>query len=493
MSSVSSLRKFFTHYSHFFLGSAGSLILGFISFPILTRVLTREEYGIVGLVTTTMFLAVSFAKAGLSDGIIRFYKEYSDSEERRTIFSSTIIFRGLIFSAIVFVLYISIFPLVYGYMKISGTYLVCFMIMSVYLLIRPLNIIVLNVLRITDRTIFYNIVGLVGRAASIILSLSLLLYVIGKFYGYFVGLVISEFIVSATLFYWFFKHYRVSLSQVSKALSVKLIKFGFPLLISELSYLLLTYIDRYMIVAYHGEDALGLYSVGYNLASYLSDMMMFSLGSAVIPIYVMIYDKEGRAKTEEFLAKCMKYITIVVIPVFVGYTVISEDLFVTLASQKYASAAGFSPIILLGSLFLGMNNIFDAGLYLKKQSRLILLIMVIALVINVILNMLLLPKYGVWGASIATLVACIASSALTIALGFRHIMVRVDFKTAAYYGVLSLVMYLVVSRIDIMPVWLDLIVKVAAGAFIIIPGVLLREKEIVEKLKARNPLKTTRQ
>jgi len=475
------------------MGSAMSLVLGFISFPILTRVLTREEYGIVGLISTTMFLAVSFAKAGLSDGIIRFYREYSDSEERLTIFSSTIIFRGLIFSAIVFILYISIFPLVYGHLNISGAYLVCFMIMSAYLLIRPLNIIILNVLRITDRTIFYNIVALVGRAASIVLSLSMLLYLIGKFYGYFVGLVISELVVSAILFYWFFKHYRIAVSQVSKVLSVKLIKFGLPLLISELSYLLLTYIDRYMIVAYHGEDALGLYSVGYNLAAYLSDMMMFSLGAAVIPIYVGIHEKEGREKTEEFLKKCMKYLLIAIIPVFVGYLIVSEDLFVTLASQKYASAAAFSPIILLGSLFLGLNNIFDAGLYLKKKSRLLLLIMLIALVINVILNILLLPKYGVWGAALATLAACMAASALTIALGFRHIFVRVDFKTAAYYGALSLVMYLAASRIDITPVWLDLLVKVAVGAFIIVPGVLLREKEIVEKLKAWNPLKTSRQ
>jgi len=71
------IRKLFSHFLHFFSGNALTVLLGLISFPILTRMLTREEYGILGLVSTTMLVLVALAKAGLSDGIIRYYKEYS--------------------------------------------------------------------------------------------------------------------------------------------------------------------------------------------------------------------------------------------------------------------------------------------------------------------------------------------------------------------------------------------------------------------------------
>lgn len=480
---MSSLRKFFLHYTHFLSGSSLTLLLGLISFPILTRILTHEEYGIMGLVNTTLFLAVALAKGGLSDGIIRFYKEYSESNDKLAVFSSTIIIRGLILSLLTALLYISIFPFISGYLNINARYVTIFIIMAVYLFVRPLNIIVLNMLRVTGKTIFYNSVNIIGKIMSIVLSLLFLIYLLKGLYGFFVGIILAEIIVSIILFSWFISNYKVLPNKVSGELAVKLIKFGTPLLITELSYLLLSYADRYMIVAYHGEEVLGLYSVGYNLASYLSNIIMFSLSYTVVPLYVDIYEKDGKEETEEFLQKCLYYLIIAIMPVFFGYLAISNDLFITLASVKYASAATFSPIILLGSLFLGINYIFNAGLYLKKKSMTLLAIMLSAVIINIILNIILLPQYGVMGAAIATLLACIATTITTILLSYRHIFVRVDIKAAIYYLILSCFMYFAVMQVDTGVVWLNLLSKIIAGVLIIAPGVLFREDEIRNKLK----------
>jgi O-antigen/teichoic acid export membrane protein len=466
-----------------------SLLLGLISFPILTRLLTTEEYGILGLVSTTMLLTVAVAKAGLSDGIVRFYKEYSDTPDRLTIFSSTVLLRGILLSIVTVIGYIVVFPIISKYLNINEKYLMPFMIMAIYLFVRPLNIIVLNILRINERTIFYNIINLIGKIISIVFSLFLLIYVIGDIYGYFIGVVIAEAVVALVLFYWFFSNYKITFSNVSGDLAKNLIKFGLPLLIAELSYLLLSYADRYMIVAYRGEGELGLYSVGYNLASYLSDMIMFSLSYAVIPIYVGIYEKEGREKTEEFLQRCMYYLLIAIIPMFFGYLAVSGDLFITLASKKYAAAAAFSPIILLGSLFLGMNNIFNAGLYLKKKSMSILLIMLSALIINIAINLIFIPAYGIMGAAIATLAACIALVALTVFLSYKYIIVRIDIRTIFYYLLLSGIMYLIVKQIETGTHWMNLIIKIIIGILIIIPCILIKEKEVRAKIKWILPIR----
>jgi len=488
---MSSVKKFFIHYSHFVTGSALSLLLGLISFPILTRVLTREEYGILGLVTTTMLLTVAMAKAGLSDGIIRFYKDYSAQAERRLVFSSTIAVRGIILSVSIVILYVIIFPLISRQLQISSKYLTCFLIMAAYLLVRPLNIIVLNLLRITDRTIFYNIVNLIGRVVAIVASLFLLLYLIGELYGYFIGIVFSELVVSVILFYWFFTNYKISFSNVSGELAKKLIKFGFPLLITEMSYLLLSYADRYMIVAFNGEDTLGLYSVGYNLASYISDMVMFPLSYAVIPIYVGIYEKEGKEKTEEFLKKCLHYLLIAIIPLCTGYIIVARDLFVTLASEKYVAASTFSPIILLGSLFLGINAILNAGLYLQKKSMSILAIMLSALVVNIIMNVLLLPVYGAFGAAIATLAACLVATAMTILLSFKYIRIQVNLRTLVFYLLVSAVMYFALNLVATPRVWVNLLVKISLGALMVSTVVLLTEKEVSAKIKGILPFRKT--
>ncbi|MCC6502890.1 MAG: oligosaccharide flippase family protein [Deltaproteobacteria bacterium] len=486
-----SLKKFVLHYSHFFTGSALSLMLGLVSFPIFTRILTREEYGIVGLLATTMFLAVAVGKAGLSDGIVRFYSKYSETEEDLELFSSTVLFRGVVLSTVVALLYLSI---VFSIGVITGTemkYRECYLIMTAYLWIRPLNIIVLNILRVKGKTVFYNVLNLVGRASAIIGSLTLMLYVFRSFYGYFVGLVAAELIVGILLFAWFFSTHKFNLSKVSWPLTSQLLKFGAPLLITEFSYLLLTYADRYLIVMFKGAADLGVYSVGYNLASYISDMIMFSLSYAVIPIYVAIFDKEGKEKTEEFLSKCAHYILIAIIPVFFGYMAISKNLFLLLASEKYVSAASFSPVILLGSLIIGMNNIFNAGLYLKKKSKLILGIMLFTLAINVALNILLLPEYGVLGSAVATLVSAIISSVATVYYSFKHIVVRISLYDLLYYTAASAIMYSVVtlSLFDLPTLWAGLLLQIFAGALIMIPFFAFKERELVAKIRSMSFLK----
>ncbi len=175
---MSPLKKFFSHFSQFLTGNILSLLLGFITFPIFTRVLTKEQYGIMALISTTMLLSVAISKAGLSDSIIRFYKEHSKSAENITIFSSTVLIRGLILSILTATVYLILFqafkfPKI---LKIDDKYIICFIIMSAYLFIRPLNIIVYNFLRVNDRTKFMISLGLAERILSVALSLIFLLY-----------------------------------------------------------------------------------------------------------------------------------------------------------------------------------------------------------------------------------------------------------------------------------------------------------------------------
>jgi O-antigen/teichoic acid export membrane protein len=460
------------------------MLLGFVTFPILTRLLTTEEYGIMGLVSSTMFFAVALAKGGLADGLNRLYEEFSKTAEKLTIFSSTIVVRGLALSLITVVLYLTIFPHINNFLNIKDEYVVYFMIMAVSLFLRPLNIIVYGVLRVTGRTIMFNIVTLTGKMISVSLSILLLIYVIGRFYGYFVGIIIGDAAVSVILFYWFFSNYKVNLKKASGRLALDLDKFGIPLLFTELSYLLLSYVDRYMIIAYKGADVLAIYSAGYTLASYISEILMFSLTYAIVPIYIDIYANKGKEETEFFLKKSVDYLLIAIIPICFGYLAVSDDLFIALASDKYATAAVFSPLILVGSLFLGMNNILNAGLYLQKKSRTILAIMLSAVILNIVLNLILLPRYSIMGATMARLAACLFSTILTVSLSYKYISIVPGIRNILYYVMLSSVMYVIVNQIETTTAWINLVLKMIAGVLIIASGVLLREKEIRTKINA---------
>jgi len=477
------LNKLFKQFSHFFTGILLGQLFGLITFPILTRILTKEQYGILGLVTTTMLVAVAVAKAGLSDGVVRFYKEYSKLPEKRTVFSSTVFIRGVTLSGLTVFVYVLMFPIISKYLKINDKYIICFMIMAVYLFMRPLNIIVLYFLRVTDKTIFLNAIQLVDKMISVALSLFLLVFVVHDLYGYFIGLVLSEFIISIILFQWFLKRYKIVPAKISKELNLKILKFGIPLLFSELSFLLMSYADRYIIVALYGETVLGLYSVGYNLAMYIGNIIMFSLSYAIVPIYVEIYEKDGKEKTEDFLKKSMHYLIIAVIPMCLGYFAISKDLFITLASEKYSTASKFSPIILIGSFFWAMNSILNAGLYLKKKTLVILIIMVGATVMNIGMNLILLPRFGIMGAAATALITFVSATIITAHISFRYINVGIEIRQVLYYLIISLLMYYIVIQISTSIIWVNLILKIITGIIIIMVGIIYKENGILKRVK----------
>jgi O-antigen/teichoic acid export membrane protein len=474
---MSPFRKFIKQFSHFFTGMILAQLFAFVTFPILTRVLTKEQYGILGLVTTTILFAVAVAKAGLSDGVIRFYKEYSGVREKLETFSSTILTRGIVFSFAASLCYVAVLWLVRPYLKLNDAYLLGFLIMAFYLFLRPLNIIVIYFLRVNDKTIFMNVLGVVERMCSVGLSLFLLLYVFKAFYGYFVGLVIVEVLLSVVLFYWFFRNFSVNPSKVSKELNLKLIKFGTPLLLTELSFLVVSYADRYLIVAYLGGEALGLYSVGYNLAMYIGNIVTFSLSYAIVPIYVEIYGVEGRKKTEEFLERSLRYLLMFIIPMWIGYVAISKDFFITLASEKYAMAARFSPLVLLAYFFLAVNTILNAGLYLKKKTFTLFIVSFSAIVLNISMNLILLKRFGIVSAAVTAAVSNMVLTILTVWNSRKFITVRIDLKTFFYYLGVSVVMYLVVRQVETSWAWVNLGLKLIIGAVIVMAGGVYKEYE----------------
>ena len=482
---MSEIKKFFIHYSHFFTGQTIATLFGFISFPVFTRILTQGEYGIMSLVATTIALLVALTKGGLSGGIVRYYAEYNTSQEQRDIFSSTIFFRGLIIACIAVLLYLLVLQFPPTLLGLNEEIVSYFMIMAVYVFIRPMNIIVLNLLQTSGKTILFNIVTILERGAPVFFSILLLLYVIGQFAGYFGGLVLGELTVSLVLFIWFFSTYKVNIKKVSYKLSLDLISFGLPLLLSEILYLLLSYLDRYLIFALKGEDALGVYSVGHNMAFYVSNILMVSLTSTIIPLYTSTYQNEGREKTEAFLSKAVHYMLILLIPTWFGYCALAEDIFIDFTSEKYASAAAFSPIILLGSFCFGMNSIFSAGLFLQKKTKQISAILCAGFVVNILTNLLLIPKYGVLGSAFASLLGYVVVMILTIIFSNRHIAITVSFTHILYYLGLSGGMFFILSQIEMESHWFNLIVKVVCGAAIITLGALYKEKEVLERLKEK--------
>jgi O-antigen/teichoic acid export membrane protein len=184
-----------------------------------------------------------------------------------------------------------------------------------------------------------------------------------------------------------------------------------------------------------------LYSAAYNLCQYVQAVVIVSVGQAIMPMYMRIWDQKGAKETSTFIARSLRSYVLLGIPVIGGLAAVGPELLPSLASTKYAGAASLIPWIIGGMVLDGTNSMVGAGLFLHRKTRHIMAIVLSCAALNVGLNLLLVPRIGIHGSAIATLISyAVAAAALAIA-GHHLLPVQMPWATLVRAGICSAIMY----------------------------------------------------
>jgi O-antigen/teichoic acid export membrane protein len=180
----------------------------------------------------------------------------------------------------------------------------------------------------------------------------------------------------------------------------------------------------------------------------------------------------------------------IIIPMWFGYMAISKDLLIALASEKYASAANLSPLILAGYFLLGLNVLLNAGLYLEKKTIVSFGISFSAVLFNICLNFLLLTRLNLMGAAISSFASSLLATVLTFLISSKYLTLKIEMKTLVYYVSVSCFMFIILRQIEMPGIWMNLGVKVMLGILITAVAILWMEKEIRDKIMSKKYLKS---
>src|SRR5581483_2392289 len=260
-------------------------------------------------------------------------------------------------------------------------------------------------LRIEQRTKVFNVLTVCTRATTLAAVCSLLPFIGRSARTYFTGTVVVETGLIVGLTVWLVsrgvlatKHFKLDLFRAA-------IVYGTPLVLYELAYAVLVSADRFLVRHYVGADALGFYSVAYGLANNVNEFLVAPLGLALIPIYMKIWNSDGTEKTSAFLTTAFNIFMLAGVGVLAAIAASGHSIVVFLASQKYAGADRLIPVILAGLLVYGANVFVAAGLLIHKRTMQMSWMLVIAAALNIGLNCLLLPRMGLMGGAVATLLS----------------------------------------------------------------------------------------
>jgi len=455
-------------------------LAGFITFPIWTRVFTEAEYGEMSLATATLGIIIVFSKFGLQRAALRFYSEFKENKYNLdiTYYYTTAFLSILIISftmAAIFGLVVEFYP---G--KLDAQYTEILRILSLLIISDALNDIFLMFLRAEQNVKLHSIIKIIGRYSRVCVTVLFVLVLKLGLLGFFVGWALVDALIAAILFMIFLKQGKIKFRNISISLFKESLSYGLPLIGFELSALLLNTGDRFLLQYFLGSAAVGIYSAAHNLTKYFVDFFSNPFRLAVMPFFMSIWEKKGKEETQHFLSSVIKLYFMIGVPIIFAVSFIGRDIIVLLASKKFEEGYIIMPFVITGFVIYKANFIYGAGLYLKKKTIILLIINFIAAVINIILNIIMIPGMKLYGAAISTLIAHLIEVVLVVSVSFRTVSFKFPLSTILKYVAISIIMVFVMLNIHT-PGSAQTFVRVIAGFLTYGTGILLLETEVRTK------------
>jgi O-antigen/teichoic acid export membrane protein len=423
-----------------------------------------------------VFFVSAIVKFGFPKSIIRFYSEFRAKNQvgvfYSTIFLSLVVITvgaALIIAGIVYFILRDLFD----YNTLKALYF-----LPIIIVVVCINDILANFLRAEERTKYYNFIRIVGRYLSFGVSIILVLYFAGGLGGYFLGEVIGGVAILLILFMPFRKKVNFTRKSFSLSIFVSCYKFGFPLVWSEFGHLLLNYVDRYFIQFILGAAAVGIYSAGYNLGTYVTEGIIYPITYAMTPIYMRLVFEKGEEETKAFLGNAFRYYMLIALPAAFGFMGVGKDVIVVLATDKYGGAGVIFPCIVLGQLIHYSTLILDVGLMIRKKTYIFSIVILLSVVLNVFFNVVLIPKYGILGAAVATLLSYLFYATVIVYYSFREFSFQIAWGSIILYLSASLAMLVVIKNIDLGEQITNLVSRIGIGAMVYFLLIFVFDKEI---------------
>ncbi len=389
------------------IGEISVKAFGLITLPIYTRVFSPEEFGVMGIVLTLSALLMTLLSLGSDAAYVRFFFEARTLDERQLITSTWIGFLACwgVGATLLFL------PLSHDLGRLATGQVGTGGLVAIGLLIAPIRLINLmlgQVLRNEFRATSYTVLNIAGLALSIAYIMIAIFVLEFGIAGVLIGMILGEVTIlpfrawsTRDMFAWRF----------SSKLLLRLLAFGLPIVPASLAYWVFTASDRVLLGNLASLEEVGLYGVAASLVS-LTTIAITALGQAWGPHAVLAYEV-SRTEAGRLFGRMMTYVLAAFGLLAVGITNFSYELVDAVAGDKFRGAADAVAPLALGVVAYATTQITSGGITLTRRTGFLALYAGIAAVVNVGLNVLLIPPFGLIGAAWAT-----AFTYLTLTLGY---------------------------------------------------------------------------
>jgi O-antigen/teichoic acid export membrane protein len=180
--------------------------------------------------------------------------------------------------------------------------------------------------------------------------------------------------------------------------------YGVPVALSLILSLALATTDRFMLAAFLNSASVGVYHAGYSLSNRTLDVLFIWLGAAGGPAAILALERGGMQELRRAAREQASLMILICLPAAAGLALVAKPLAELMVGEALrAGAARVTPWIALSGLFAGLTTYyFHTAFTLARRTRLLLVAMAIPAGANLILTLVLIPRFGLDGAMWAT-------------------------------------------------------------------------------------------
>lgn len=446
--------------------------IGFFLLPLYTSYLSPTDYGITGVVGSVVsFLSLLYILS-LNGSVTRFYYEYkSDEDKVKELWGTIMTF--IVLNSIVFS---SIFLIFHKYLLdpfAKGIAFYPYMFLGVITVtLSPSYSIFQATLQARQIGKKYGLNNLLFFIINLVLTI--VFVVVFKFKA--AGVLLAGAITNGIFFIYtlidFFPHIklRLNIKYMSESL-----RYSLPLLPHSLSGWIMTMLDRIFLNNMKTAATVGIYNIGFQFGNILN-IVTTAVNQAYVPWFFenMKEGEEGRNR----IIKFAEYSILIYGFAAMSISLFGKDILSFMVTSQFREGWVVIPFISFAYVFNGIYYFFVNPLfYNKKGTKYIPIGTFSSAVINSILNAVLIPPYGIIGASIASMISMVLSSVIMLFISAKIEYVEFNWRRIYTTTFIFFAFSLICFAGDYFNSTVFLLIKLAVVAVIIMIIYLLYKKE----------------
>ena len=427
------------------LGDLLSKAIAFVLLPVYTRYLSPRDYGTLEMLDLTVYLIGLFLAMGIPQAIMRFYYEYSDPQKKNEVVSSGLL-ASLIISATALAFLIpfsgSFSSLIFKTPQYSHLFTLIFITLGLNLLID----IPMAYFRIREMPIWFISFSTVRLFLSLGFNILFVVILGMGVNGVITGGLIASALIGSVLFVYLIRQVG---RQFSWKIFLPMLRYGAPLIGNWMGMYLINFGDRFLL-QHLLPPATSLASIGiYSLAYKFGMLPNFLILSPFIaywgPKQFQIVREPGAPSV---FSRVFNYYSFLQFFFGLGLCALIHDLIHIIAGPLYGPTSRYVPLIVLAYVCYGIYLFVQFGMLYRKKTHYMAINTMAMASLNVILNLIFIPLYGVMGSAIATLAAIFLMMGVAFFMAQRLYHIPYDYGRFLKMLALAVVLYLVASRVN---------------------------------------------